>query len=47
MDQAILQFSAYIQEETQAQSLLLVSAIENGTVLDMDDFELILKVVKV
>lgn len=47
VDQAILQFSAYIQEETQAQSLLLVSGIENGTVLDMDDFELILKVVKV
>jgi isoleucyl-tRNA synthetase len=47
VDQAIMKFSAYIQEETQAQSIHLEQEIEDGTVLEMDDFELILKVEKV
>jgi isoleucyl-tRNA synthetase len=42
---AISSFGGYIQAETQAVTLVL-GAISIGTVLDMDDFELAVKVEK-
>ena len=47
VDQAILNFANYIRVETQAVSLSLKEEIEGGKVLDMDEFELILRVEKV
>lgn len=47
VDRALENFSAYIQSETQALSLSVNGDVEEGTVLDMDDFELKVKVEKV
>ncbi|QDH78534.1 isoleucine--tRNA ligase [Echinicola soli] len=47
VDSALENFSAYIQSETQALSLYVNGDVEEGTVLDMDDFELKVKVEKV
>jgi isoleucyl-tRNA synthetase len=42
---AITSFGQYIQTETQALNLS-VGEISGGTILDMDDFELVIKVEK-
>lgn len=42
---AVSSFGEYIQSETQAVNLTL-GLVNNGTVLDMDDFELAVKVEK-
>lgn len=47
VDLAIQNFADYIQTETQALSLSLQKEINGGTVLDMDNFDLIVKVEKV
>ncbi|AWW30642.1 isoleucine--tRNA ligase [Echinicola strongylocentroti] len=47
VDSALENFSAYIQSETQALSLSVNGDVEEGTVLDMDEFELKVKVDKV
>ncbi len=47
VDQALLNFADYIQEETQALSLSVNGDVTEGTVLDMDEFELKVKVEKV
>nr|WP_246535305.1 isoleucine--tRNA ligase [Litoribacter alkaliphilus] len=46
VNQALENFSKYIQEETQALSLSVNGNLEQGTILDMDDFELTVKVEK-
>jgi isoleucyl-tRNA synthetase len=46
VDAALSNFAAYIQTETQALSLEVNGSISQGTVLDMDDFELTVKVEK-
>jgi len=46
INQALENFSSYIKEETQALSLSVNGNIEEGTILDMDDFELTVKVEK-
>ncbi|EOZ96555.1 Isoleucyl-tRNA synthetase [Indibacter alkaliphilus LW1] len=45
-DAAMQNFARYIQTETQALSLELQDSISGGTVLDMDDFEITVKVEK-
>ncbi|MBD8491134.1 isoleucine--tRNA ligase [Echinicola sp. CAU 1574] len=47
VDQALVNFSDYIQAETQALSLSVNGDVSEGTVLDMDEFELKVKVEKV
>ncbi|MDN3668934.1 isoleucine--tRNA ligase [Echinicola jeungdonensis] len=47
VDRALLNFADYIQEETQALSLSVNGDVSEGTVLDMDEFELKVKVEKV
>lgn len=47
IDNALLNFSKYIKTETQALALTLDGEINNSTVLDMDEFELAVKVEKV
>src|SRR5690606_9260756 len=47
VDQALLNFSGYIQTETQATSLSLIEELDKGRSLDMDDFELTVKVERV
>lgn len=47
VDTALKNYAAYIQSETQANSLSVNGEIKDGTVLDMDDFELTVKVEKV
>src|SRR5690606_22585918 len=47
VDQAFINFSDYIQTETQALSLSVIEELTGGNVLDMDDFELTVKVEKV
>jgi isoleucyl-tRNA synthetase len=44
---ALENFATYIQTETQALSLEVNGSVTDGTVLDMDDFELTVKVEKV
>jgi len=46
VDAALSNFATYIQTETQALSLEVNGSINGGTVLDMDDFELTVKVEK-
>jgi isoleucyl-tRNA synthetase len=43
---AVKNFGEYIQSETQALSLTASAQLENAVVLDMDDFELSVNVVK-
>jgi isoleucyl-tRNA synthetase len=43
---AILEFDAYIKTETQALKIQFVDILSQGTVLDMDDFELKIEVSK-
>tara|TARA_R110002124_G_scaffold287347_1_gene473527 strand:- start:54236 stop:57610 length:3375 start_codon:yes stop_codon:yes gene_type:complete len=47
VDNALLNFSDYIKTETQALALTLDGDSNNSTVLDMDEFELAVKVEKV
>ena len=47
VDYALLNFSDYIKTVTQALALTLDGASNNSTVLDMDEFELAVKVEKV
>ncbi|MEX2593016.1 MAG: isoleucine--tRNA ligase [Anditalea sp.] len=47
VDRALINFADYIQSETQACSLSVNGEVEGGTVLDMDEFELTVKVEKV
>ncbi|GAB3653248.1 isoleucine--tRNA ligase [Echinicola sediminis] len=47
VDKALENFADYIQSETQALSLSVNGDVAEGTVLDMDDFELKVKVEKV
>ena len=44
---ALTNFAPYIQAETQALSLELNGKLTDGTTLDMDDFELLVKIEKV
>lgn len=44
---ALANFAEYIQTETQALSLEMNGSVTDGTLLDMDDFELTVKVQKV
>ena len=46
VNEAIKNFGEYIQSETQALSLATASALDNSVILDMDDFELSVNVVK-
>jgi isoleucyl-tRNA synthetase len=46
VDAALSNFAAYIQTETQALTLEVNGSISEGTVLDMDDFELKVQVEK-
>jgi isoleucyl-tRNA synthetase len=46
VNQALENFSGYIQEETQALTLAVNGNLEEGTILDMDEFELVVKVEK-
>lgn len=45
-DAAMQNFASYIKTETQALSLELNDSVSGGTVLDMDDFEITVKVEK-
>ncbi|EPR66519.1 Isoleucyl-tRNA synthetase [Cyclobacterium qasimii M12-11B] len=47
VDNALLNFSEYIKTETQALALTLDGESNNATVLDMDEFELAIKIEKV
>ncbi|MBR9776222.1 MAG: isoleucine--tRNA ligase [Cytophagales bacterium] len=47
VDNALLNFSDYIKTETQALALTLEGDSNNSTILDMDEFELAVKVEKV
>lgn len=47
VNSALENFASYIQTETQALSLEVNGSVTDGTVLDMDDFELTVKVEKV
>jgi isoleucyl-tRNA synthetase len=47
VSQAITNFAKYIQTETQALSLEITESVNEGVVLDMDEFELTVKVEKV
>ena len=47
VNSALQNFASYIQTETQALTLELNGSLADGTVLDMDDYELIVKVEKV
>ena len=47
VNSALENFASYIQTETQALSLDVNGSVTEGTVLDMDDFELTVKVEKV
>ena len=44
---AVVGFGSYIEAETQAISMSFVTNIEGGSLLDMDDFSLLIKVEKV
>jgi isoleucyl-tRNA synthetase len=44
---ALSNFAPYIQTETQALSLEVNGTLTDGTTLDMDDFELLVKIEKV
>lgn len=46
VDAALANYAAYIQNETQALNLELKDEVASGTVLDMDDFELTVKITK-
>ena len=46
VDLALMNFSSYIQAETQALSLTIVEELDTKTLLDMDEFELSVKVEK-
>jgi isoleucyl-tRNA synthetase len=46
VNSAIINFGEYIQSETQALSLRTARDLENAVVLDMDEFELSVSVVK-
>ena len=46
VDLALMNFSSYIQAETQALSLTIVEDLDTKTLLDMDEFELSVKVEK-
>ncbi len=46
VDAALINFAGYIQTETQALSLEQNGALEGATLLDMDDFELKVKIEK-
>jgi isoleucyl-tRNA synthetase len=46
VDAALTNYAAYIQNETQALTLELLEEIAEGTTLDMDDFELSVKITK-
>lgn len=45
-DAAMKNFASYIQTETQALSLELKDSVQDGTVLDMDEFELTVRITK-
>jgi isoleucyl-tRNA synthetase len=47
VNSALSNFAHYIQTETQALSLEVNGSLTDGTTLDMDDFELMVKVEKV
>jgi len=47
VNSALENFATYIQTETQALSLEVNGSVSDGTQLDMDDFELTVKVEKV
>ncbi|MFC4870420.1 isoleucine--tRNA ligase [Negadavirga shengliensis] len=47
VDNALLNFSGYIQAETQALELAVNGDLQEGTLLDMDEFELTVKIEKV
>jgi len=46
INQALTNYAAYIQAETQADSLVIKDSIEEGLVLNMDDFDLTVRVEK-
>lgn len=46
VDQALINFSPYIQAETQGLSLILVEKLDSPTVLEMDEIQLSVKVDK-
>ncbi|WP_194976779.1 isoleucine--tRNA ligase [Aquiflexum lacus] len=47
VNSALSNFAPYIQTETQALSLEVNGSLTDGTILDMDDFELMVKIEKV
>lgn len=47
VDEALVSFADYIQSETQALELSVVENLDGGVALDMDEFELSVKVEKV
>jgi len=46
VDESIKNFGSYIQSETQALSLRVSEEAKSGTLLDMDDFEIEVKLTK-
>ena len=46
VDASVENFGSYIQSETQALSLRVTEEAQRGTLLDMDDFEIAVKVQK-
>ncbi|MFT5914382.1 MAG: isoleucyl-tRNA synthetase [Bacteroidia bacterium] len=46
LNNALSKYAEYIQTETQATDLQVVDVLENGTVVELDDFEVILGVSK-